>query len=172
LLAKWKMKIFNINTNATANAMVAKAIRKSESLNSDILCTCICNMLEDTYKDEELEKKLEEIGMSTTNDIKSTINNYIKYRYTKEVNGKTTLTKEVKNIFKLAIEKTGTNNKAKISAEVVKILSVTFSEESLEYKSVKLGLSSSTQILNMLNLYYYDINDKEKTYRNVCSLLF
>lgn len=159
-----------VSPKTEAAAIIAKAIRKTESFDPRILCSYICTMLEEVYG-EDLDERSTEIGMATTGEIISSVQAYINQKYAHEITPQTSLSDEVKLIFGRAHERVGEWNKQKLCMEVKKILAETYAEKSLAYKSIRLGLFDDERISRLLDLYQYETNKKE-SFSKVCSLIF
>jgi hypothetical protein len=168
------MSVINVNTNQEAFAIVARAIKRTESFDPHILCSCICEILDAMYGENDIDK-LKEIGMSTTREIFTTIDTYIKMKYKRgvtPVTPTTVISKEARVILNKAISNVKTDDTDVICNEVVKILHETFPPEKYEYKATKLKMQTKEQIMNLISLYLFDHEEKGKIYRNVCSFLF
>lgn len=51
------MSVINVNTNQEAFAIVARAIKRTESFDPHILCSCICEILDAMYGENDIDRK-------------------------------------------------------------------------------------------------------------------
>lgn len=148
--------------------IINSAVRRSDSVEENILIPKISNILVNRY-DDNLEEKLLELEIERTSQMSSWIKSYIKEKYPDEIDGSENLKKEVKSIFKKIIEENDTWDEDVIYNEIEDYLK-TFPIENRKYKRLSLGFNNRDRIIKLLHLYAYEM-DKMASAKNVYSFL-
>lgn len=150
--------------------IIAKAVRRKNSLDPEVLCSCICDILESQFG-EEMEDVLEETGLEKTSDIYAAIGTYVAEKFESPVTPNTSLTREISAIFKSAVAQASYISNDVVYQEAMKIVAEMYPGDQLEFQKTRLGLRQKERTMKLLDIYFYE-SDQAGSFRNVCSFLF
>lgn len=149
--------------------IIKKSIKKTTSVEPQVLIPIICETLESVHGDN-LDEYLESIDVFTTKDIQTYIDAYIQHRYPESFDSDYKVPEITRRIIDQAIRKVKNWNRARIYSEIEKHLNL-YPPEQVQYKRLEYGFHNRKRTYEILIRYAYEL-EEESVNRAVAGFLF